>query len=310
MQNKLFSHKGFTAKVFTCFLLQLTNLMKEKNNLLVDVYIYLKQTFFGRRIEKKRRLAIIYGITWFVESVIEKTGDKILGERTLKVAEYELPKYLGMKEDDLIKRLEEIVKTEKNKLKKQREEEKEKKDRFVKELDKKVSSVNESWLKFAREKDYLITPLKEYLKTEINNSFNLIKKRPKLMEQDERFEQEIKKNQARLNNLESQIQGYNEKFIEKMKVACADIFKKATFELNEQQINATIKDDKHNLVVAGAGSGKTEVLTNRIAYLVKKPNGVDRDILPALKGGASLNEVLDVQLVDVPLSSHICSSCF
>ena len=137
MQNKLFSHKGFTAKVFTCFLLQLTNLMKEKNNLLVDVYIYLKQTFFGRRIEKKRRLAIIYGITWFVESVIEKTGDKILGERTLKVAEYELPKYLGMKEDDLIKRLEEIVKTEKNKLKKQREEEKEKKDRFVKELDKK-----------------------------------------------------------------------------------------------------------------------------------------------------------------------------
>ena len=49
-----------------------------------------------------------------------------------------------------------------------------------------------------------------------------------------------------------------------------DLFKKSPFPLDDYQKTAIITDDKHNLVVAGAGSGKTEVLITRIAYLIKR----------------------------------------
>ena len=40
-------------------------------------------------------------------------------------------------------------------------------------------------------------------------------------------------------------------------------------ELNENQRNAVIYNDGPSMIIAGAGSGKTRVLTYKIAYLIE-----------------------------------------
>ena len=44
-------------------------------------------------------------------------------------------------------------------------------------------------------------------------------------------------------------------------------------DLNEAQLNAVLKTEGPSMVIAGAGSGKTRVLTYKIVHLVE--NGVD-----------------------------------
>ena len=39
--------------------------------------------------------------------------------------------------------------------------------------------------------------------------------------------------------------------------------------LNEQQLEVVTADRGHQLVIAGAGSGKTRVLVHRLAYLIE-----------------------------------------
>ncbi len=63
------------------------------------------------------------------------------------------------------------------------------------------------------------------------------------------------------------IENFNKELIERRKKEYEFLFNKSTVGLNDEQKTAIITDDKHNLVVAGAGSGKTEVLITRIAYL-------------------------------------------
>jgi len=64
------------------------------------------------------------------------------------------------------------------------------------------------------------------------------------------------------------IENFNKELIERRKKEYEFLFNKSTVGLNDEQKTAIVTDDKHNLVVAGAGSGKTEVLITRIAYLV------------------------------------------
>ena len=50
-------------------------------------------------------------------------------------------------------------------------------------------------------------------------------------------------------------------------------------KLNPQQKNAVLATDGSILIVAGAGSGKTMVLTSKIAYLILNRNIAPENIL-------------------------------
>jgi len=90
---------------------------------------------------------------------------------------------------------------------------------------------------------------------------------------------------ARLRVMEIQryIREFNDHFVERRLREYDYLFRKAPFPLDHNQRCAVIIDDKHNLIVAGAGSGKTEVLITRIAYLLdRKPDTIHPDRILAL----------------------------
>ena len=66
------------------------------------------------------------------------------------------------------------------------------------------------------------------------------------------------------------IEDFNKELVERRKKEYDFLFQKSSVGLNNEQKTAIITDDKHNLVVAGAGTGKTEVLITRIAYLMER----------------------------------------
>lgn len=92
---------------------------------------------------------------------------------------------------------------------------------------------------------------------------------------------------------------YNSKFVERRKREYAYLFKTKKFCLDEEQKTAIVTDDKYNLVVAAAGSGKTEVLTTRIAYLIKqKPQRIESNRILAIAFQDKAREDIEKRLAD------------
>ena len=78
--------------------------------------------------------------------------------------------------------------------------------------------------------------------------------------------------------------------------------------LNKQQLKATTTTSKYVRVVAGAGSGKTRVLTSRIVFLIKE-FGIDPKKILAItftnKAANEMKQRIEKQLDGTSLGAHI-----
>jgi DNA helicase IV len=132
-----------------------------------------------------------------------------------------------------------------------------------------ISILDKEWNSLILKDTYLIYNLKQ-------NWLNLIKQNRKKSEipwylfWHVKLKSRLKNNLKKLNDFEEEIHNYNSDFVKRKKKEYEYFFKRDNLVLDDDQQTAIITDDTHNLVVAGAGSGKTEVLTTRIAYLIKR----------------------------------------
>ena len=70
---------------------------------------------------------------------------------------------------------------------------------------------------------------------------------------------------------DSQVKELNEKYVEKELEENKDFLSNVDGKsLDEQQRKAVIIDEDNNLIVAGAGSGKTLTISGKVKYLVER----------------------------------------
>lgn len=97
------------------------------------------------------------------------------------------------------------------------------------------------------------------------------------------LKQQLMDSMKKVSSTQGKIISFNSEFVEDKKKEYASLFHKEHISMDERQKEAIIIDDTHNLVVAGAGAGKTEVLITRIAYLIKrKSDSIKSDRILAL----------------------------
>jgi DNA helicase-4 len=74
-----------------------------------------------------------------------------------------------------------------------------------------------------------------------------------------------------LTTLSLERKTYNDLFVQKVSEKYADLFDNlAEYRWSQDQVEAVLYDEDNNLVVAGAGTGKTTTISAKVAYILNK----------------------------------------
>ncbi len=141
------------------------------------------------------------------------------------------------------------------------------------EILKEATDISNSTNQVKNSGTYLIYSNKENIISRINY---LLKKIEAYSNKKMLVEAFVNRTKGVLNECNGVIQAYNHNFVSQRKKDYGYLWNKGNILLDDEQQTAIVTDEKYNLVVAAAGSGKTEVLITRIAYLtVRKPDSVN-----------------------------------
>ncbi len=120
-------------------------------------------------------------------------------------------------------------------------------------------------------------------KDRVNEAVGLLEKDLEYFRSNKILSKLCNQMQPRLQEYRQIILNYNEEFVNQRKKEYEYLFNKDNLLLDEEQKDAIVTDDKCNLVIAGAGAGKTEVLITRVAYLIeRKPDAVQSNRILAI----------------------------
>ena len=113
------------------------------------------------------------------------------------------------------------------------------------------------------------------------------------------YNEEISKNLDRLDDIKSKIDSFNTNFLKKEIKKYSKLLERKDFKLDKEQVNAIFINDKYNQVIAGAGSGKTDVLITRAVYLShKNKNNKDKPRILAIAFNSDASEQISSRIKD------------
>jgi len=73
---------------------------------------------------------------------------------------------------------------------------------------------------------------------------------------------------------------YNDEFVVKESEKYAEFFNKLeSYPLSKDQVEAIVRDEDNNLVIAGAGTGKTTTISGKVAYVLEKKLALPEELL-------------------------------
>ncbi len=151
--------------------------------------------------------------------------------------------------------------------------------KFVALLGGTPKKIDGIWQNFAAGCTYLTTSKRNFFETSIGALGRFLRQ---LEEEKPDLDAEIQQVVTVAKELSKRVRQYNLHFVAARKQDYSHLFRKGKFSLDDQQQTAVIVDDENNLVVAGAGSGKTEVLVTRIGYLLQRTDKIEPERILAL----------------------------
>lgn len=153
-----------------------------------------------------------------------------------------------------------------------------KRDLLLVEVKKELTEIEKIHAEADSKDDYIFRIDEERILEKIDGYERLLKVLKENRLFDDNF---IRKEIDSAYRCKNTIRAHNPNYIKRKKSEYAKLFQ-LHFPLDEEQKQAVITDDKYNLVIAGAGAGKTEVLINRIIYLTNKRPAINPDRILAI----------------------------